>query len=59
MKTTLRETCKTCGETHKTIVMGITAGADYAVVVDVCNFCEGRQADIAAAEASVRRGGKR
>lgn len=36
----IRETCKGCGESHVTKVRGITPkGADYAVVVDSCIWC--------------------
>lgn len=50
MNTTLRETCKSCGETHVSRCIGITNGADYSVVVERCNFCEAERAEQARVE---------
>ena len=51
MTSTIRETCRKCGESHITKVIGISIAENYAVVIDRCTFCEVRQDEIDAADA--------
>jgi transcription elongation factor Elf1 len=59
MKSSIRETCKNCGESHVTTVTGISVAASYAVVIDRCIHCaEHDRRRETAAEWAAKQGGR-
>lgn len=54
----IRETCRRCGESHVTHTHG-TSGRSYAIVIDECAICKVRKAELDAADEYVSNLGRR